>query len=394
MKLLIHHHAPAFQDAQGIHVQSFIGHWVNALSAHFETVGLLLPASATRSVQQDTVMTAKNIHIHPLPMGGKPLEYFHRRHAIRRICREVSPQYDALLIRGITPRQWLIWQNTSVNLKAFLLVGSLLENRPVWGWQPVQLLTWVLNHIRRREFGKIAQTGVLLANSPKIVQEIRLTCEKNAQFISTNTLSVRYVPPYVVKPINSLVQVLYCGRVVPDKGIEELIEAVGVLHTRRNFPCELVVVGPVSAGYQADLEQLSKQCGFHQPINWKGFIPFGESLMAQYQAADCMVLPSYHEGFPHSIWEAAVNSVPVVTTKVGGIPGLLDDSMVYFIEKKSPRDIADKILHLSADAETRRQKTAALYQFAQGFVVEAGAEQLAKVLSSYGATSADTKTTA
>lgn len=378
MRLLIHHHAPAFVDEQGIHVQSFIGHWVNALSPHLEQIGLLLPVTSVQSAYQDTLICEPNVQLHALPMGGRRWDYFERKRRIGAICREVSKNYDVLLVRGLTPRQWTIWRHCDVQKKAFLLVGSLLENRPKFGWAPDALLTWALSFIRRQEFNRISKTGILLANSPQLVYEISAVSGSAAQFVSTNTLQKNQIPPLERKEIGHPCQLLFCGRVVPDKGIEELIAALGMLQKQGTY--QLWVLGNLAPTYKARLESLAAQWNVENDIYWEGFVPFGPKLLAYYQRADFMVLPSYHEGFPHSIWEAAAFSVPVLTTKVGGIPGLVDDSMVQFIEKKSARDIAEKISWLAHQPSLRWEKVERLYQHGLGFTVEAGAKSLVDVL--------------
>ena len=49
VRLLIHHHAVAFQDSKGIWLQSFIAEWVIHLSKYFEEIGLLLPCSIEKN---------------------------------------------------------------------------------------------------------------------------------------------------------------------------------------------------------------------------------------------------------------------------------------------------------------------------------------------------------
>ena len=44
-----------------------------------------------------------------------------------------------------------------------------------------------------------------------------------------------------------------------------------------------------------------------------------------YERADALVLPTYSEGFPHVIWEAAAHSCPVIVSGVGGVPALWKD---------------------------------------------------------------------
>ncbi len=381
---MIHHHAPAFQDGEGIYTQSFIGCWVNVLAPHFEEIGLLLPETKNRTPVQDTLVNAPNIKFYPLPLGGKRWDYFQRKKQIRSVCQRVSPGYDMLLVRGITPRQWAVWQACQVQRKAFLLVGSILESRPALGTGISRVLSWVLGHVRLWEYKNICRDGILMANSPNLNKEIKLFSGRDAEFIPTNTLSQTQVQPLCLKEIGSPTQLLFCGRVVQDKGIEELILALGALSQGGSHAYKLRIVGNVQAAYRSSLEVRAKEHGVAKSISWEGFVTFGEKLFAFYREADFLVLPSYHEGFPHCIWEAGAFSLPVLCTKVGGIPGLVDESMVCFIEKKSAIDIAEKIIFLQHNDTERWKQVERLHQYVQKFSVEAAAVQLSEALTKHG----------
>lgn len=383
VKILLHHHALAYQDAVGVHIQSFIGEWAKALSMHFEEVGLLLPATQTKHEQQDTLLSVANIHLYPLPTGGKRWDYFQRKQQIARVCRQVSGQYDILLVRGITPRQWTVWRNCQTPHKAFLLVGSLCENRPKFGWRWGEFLTWGLTQLRRWEFGKIAngRRTLLSANSPYLVKEIAATAHTTVHFIPTNTLRKAQISPFEPRPVSlERCKLLFVGRVVQDKGIEDLIAALSLL---RQPSALLKIVGKVSPPYLDRLIRLSKSLGVGAQIVWQGFVPFGEDLLMHYKEADLLVLPSWHEGFPHCIWEAAATSTPVLVTAVGGIPGLVDDGLVTFIKKRSPKDIAAKITFLTANQILREEKTARLHALCKEYTVESGAAILKRIVTAH-----------
>lgn len=376
MKLLIHHHAIAFQDDKGIYVQSFIGEWVKTLSSYFDDIGLLLFCSSEHLEYQDTLITERGIKMFKLPKGGKLIDYWSRKKQIVEICMNVSTNYDILLIRGITPKQWTVWQHCNTPKKSFLLVGSLYENQPSFGFSKSKIVTWFLTHVRRFEFKKITRSGIILANSPLLVNEIKQYTGCESTFIPTNTLSDKHIPKLTIRPIKKVCHLLFCGRVVQDKGIEELIHALKILNEKFNNKFNLTLIGPVKKEYQKYLNDVSTKLGIAEKIKWLGFIPFGERLFEAYRLADIFVLPSYHEGFPHSIWEAGANSVPVITTKVGGIPGIVNDEMVFFIEKKSAISISDTIFNILNDPDFRNKKVEALYNITCLFTIESGCQKL------------------
>ena len=342
-----------------------------------------MPYSRHKNDSQDTLLNQPNISFYALPQGGRRWDYFKRKRKIAQTCKAVSPHYDALLIRGITPRQWTVWQNCKVSCKAFLLVGSLQENRPPFSWKLNVFLTWVLTQVRRWEFGKIAasEQSLLFANSPALVQEIQKDWGAKALFVSTNTIKVEQIGRLVFKKINTPCCLLFVGRVVRDKGIEDLIEALALLNSKREHSFVLKIIGNAEITYKAHLERMASELGVADYIGWEGFVPFGESLLQQYRAADFLVLPSWHEGFPHCIWEAAATSTPVIVTAVGGIPGLVDNSMVTFVHKHSPEDIASKIVSILSAPKIRWEKVERLHTLCHGFTVEFGAKTLADILT-------------
>lgn len=80
----------------------------------------------------------------------------------------------------------------------------------------------------------------------------------------------------------------------------------------------------------------------------------GSELNTIYRIGDIYVIPSYHEGFPRTIWEAMANSLPVVASNVGAIPDFLThDKNVIIINPKSANEIFEAIKRVINDNEFR-----------------------------------------
>ena len=127
-KILIHHHCTYQQKNNIYYTVSFIGHWINELSKYFD-VGLLIHKSRKQKENNDCQISP-NVKLHSLGLEGKIWDRISRIRRIKKICKLVSPQYDILLIRGITPRQLTINRNCDIKYKFFLLVGSIIDSRP------------------------------------------------------------------------------------------------------------------------------------------------------------------------------------------------------------------------------------------------------------------------
>ena len=124
--------------------------------------------------------------------------------------------------------------------------------------------------------------------------------------------------------------VLYVGRLVAEKGLRELLDALQHLSLRRPR-LELVIVG---AGPMQDelCAQATGHAGFRMRL--AGAQP--PASVAQWMvAADLLALPSYSEGYPNALIEALACGRPVVATAVGGIPEIVDASCGVLV---NPRD--------------------------------------------------------
>ena len=140
------------------------------------------------------------------------------------------------------------------------------------------------------------------------------------------------VPPHVREEADPP-EVLFAGRLSPEKGILELVAATEGMN--------LVVAG------DGPLRTLVPRA--------LGFVPH-EELERLYDRAAVVVLPSYREGLPLCVLEAMAHGRPVVATRVGGIPELVEDGVTGFLVE--PGDVAGlrvALERLLADPMLRRR---------------------------------------
>ncbi|WP_369052489.1 glycosyltransferase [Kineococcus terrestris] len=126
------------------------------------------------------------------------------------------------------------------------------------------------------------------------------------------------------RPAGSL-RVLFVGRLVPEKGPALLLDAVARL--RREQPDLDLRVRVVGGGPLAgDLARQVAREGLGDVVDLVG--PLGnEDLPAQYAWADVFCLPSFAEGVPVVLMEAMATALPVVTTRIAGVPELVRDGV-------------------------------------------------------------------
>jgi len=113
--------------------------------------------------------------------------------------------------------------------------------------------------------------------------------------------------------------VLFVGRLVDGKNPGHAIDAVARLRAR-GPPVELVVCG--EGPRRGALERRAVDRGVADRVRFLGDCPY-ESMPAVYRGADLLVLPSRAEGFPRSVLEAFASGVPVVTSDLEQLQGVV-----------------------------------------------------------------------
>lgn len=118
-------------------------------------------------------------------------------------------------------------------------------------------------------------------------------------------------------PDNEKVHFLYLGRIMKEKGMDELFGAVEQL---RKDGCEFVLdlVGFFEDEYKEQVEQLQSE-GIVR------FYGFQENPKPYYAQTDCVVLPSYHEGMSNVLLEAAASGRAIITTDIPGCREAVDN---------------------------------------------------------------------
>jgi glycosyltransferase involved in cell wall biosynthesis len=154
---------------------------------------------------------------------------------------------------------------------------------------------------------------------------------------------------YGVQPNEKLV--LSVGRLVPQKGIEYLIQAVPNV-TWRHPEAKFVIVG--EGWYRDHLQYLAGTTGQGWRINFTGFIPDHE-LISLTMSADVLVISSIYEPFGIVALEGMAAGVPVVASQVGGLAEIIEhDKTGVLVYPRNPDSIAWGINHVLSNPDHAR----------------------------------------
>ncbi len=141
---------------------------------------------------------------------------------------------------------------------------------------------------------------------------------------------------------------LFFGRLSSEKGVKTLIEAITRLPGRN-----LMIAG--DGPQRLDLENLARRVAGGR-VQFTGYQP-AEKLRATLRRASLVIVPSeWYENCPYTILEAFAAGKPVVASRVGGIPELVEDGQDGLLfEPGNVTELADCIQALMADGSLRRR---------------------------------------
>lgn len=116
---------------------------------------------------------------------------------------------------------------------------------------------------------------------------------------------------------------IFVGRIVGDKGVNELVSAFAELH-KKYEKTRLLLVGR----FEKELDPLKAETlnVIDKHISIESLGPkYGDELLAYYAASDCFVFPSYREGFPNTVMEAGAMGLPSIVTDINGSREIIMD---------------------------------------------------------------------
>jgi len=272
----------------------------------------------------------KGFHIHRIPVRRIRffLEVFFWAH-IFRIIKKIDPD--------IVHAQNLIFATPALISKKLLKIPYV-----VWGQgSDVYLQNWFIKLVSKTII-KNADSVIALTNNMKMVMQ---TIYNRDIAVIPNGINIENYRDELDehKRENSGKRILFVGRLDPVKGVQYLLKAMEIV-------CEvlpdakLILVG--DGEEREKLECLTNSLGMRDRVQFVGRIPHEKIPDYLYQA-DIFVLPSLSEGLAIVILEAMACGLPIVATRVGGVPDIIEDGVNgYMVESGDFQEMAKKIIFI------------------------------------------------
>lgn len=133
-------------------------------------------------------------------------------------------------------------------------------------------------------------------------------------------------------PEGERIKFLFMGRVMAEKGVNELFEAMKKL-IADGINCKLDVLG----GYEEDYKEKIQEC---ENEGWLHYHGYQKDVRPFIEKCHCFVLPSWHEGMANTNLESAASGRPVITSKIPGcMESVVDEVSGFLVERKNTEDL-------------------------------------------------------
>jgi glycosyltransferase involved in cell wall biosynthesis len=205
---------------------------------------------------------------------------------------------------------------------------------------------------------------VVLCNSDSLRAQalaLRLAPEKKLRLLgqgSSNGVDIQRYSPGVSRVRDQLgiprkaKVVGFVGRLTCDKGLPELIDAFETILSAEPS-AHLLLVGWFDAAEDALNYELRARILRHSRIDCTGFVA---NTAPYYRAMDVLVLPTWREGFPNAVLEAAASGIPVVTTvSTGARDSVVPEVTGLLVPPGYPEALSEAVLKIILDPQRQRR---------------------------------------
>jgi glycosyltransferase involved in cell wall biosynthesis len=212
-----------------------------------------------------------------------------------------------------------------------------------------RLWRWVVNGVVDR----------MVANSEFLYSEVvRTGVPKQKVGLIRNTIVPR---GKAEKPGLDERRVVYVGQIIPDKGVDLLIDAVAALRDE-GVPVTLDVVGemngweaPQNLGYRDRLRRRAADPRLEGAVRFLGYREDVGAVLGSASVHCCPSRAVFREGMTNVVLEAKASGIPSVVTRTGSLPELVEHRVDGWIADEDPGAIAEGLRYFLDDADERRR---------------------------------------
>ena len=338
---------------------------------HWQRVDVIVPK--TKCIETQNLHPFENVWFHPSPRGlwyqplwilQKGKESYRQRTYNVMTVHEYPPFYNGL-------GAWLLHRATSI--------PYVSEIHHVVGYPTAaSIQEWIgrkLYPLYIRTIGRAA-SAFRVVNSGTRELLAQWGVEQERMYLVPSF----YLNHELLTPdpsIEKTYDIVFCGRLVPNKGVEELFSAVA------EVPEPTLRVLIIGDGLLCPkLKAQSSKLKAH--VTFAGWLPSPHDVYRAMQSAKIFVMCSKSEGGPRVLLEAMALGLPVIATNVGVVPDVIRDGENGLITTGTSEDLAEKIQHLLSNDELCARLGQRAREVLQMFERKKLIQEYARFLQSFG----------
>lgn len=361
------YHGPLLHTDHGYETYRPYADYIAEFAKHFKQVVVLAPVTREDTAYRGATINTPNVRIVELPSFDTHLQAMKHATKIIAIFRHELHNFDVINCRNTAPLGavlfWLArkhnigfyyefmsdpWEILKVGTKYKGLYGLFAKSAYLCAFQAQK---WVM----RRSYSFIDGLGQY--------ENLRNVTDRMEPLIISTLEADDFRERAPDAALHSPIRLLYVGYLKHMKGLEYLIEAIGILK-KEGVQVELSFAGdgPQAAELKAQADQLNVT----SRVRFHGHVAERQELHERFDEADIFVFPSLSEGSPRVILEAMARSLPIVSTPVGTVPLLINDGQSgLLVPFRDPAAIAKAITRLISEQDLRRECMHAAYNTAR-----------------------------
>jgi glycosyltransferase involved in cell wall biosynthesis len=273
---------------------------------------------------------------------------------LRRVTRgavAVNPHFVGL---ELLPLMLLRWLRLCPKVILSVHGADIAEAVKSSGWTRA-LFTWMLS-----------SADLVVACSHALAEQVRRFCP-SASVVAVWNAVMASPDSSLARQVDGL-YVICVAHFVAKKAPDILLRAFPLIEKERSN-LRLVLIGGDGPERQ-EIMSLIHTLGLGGKVDVMVDVPHSE-VLSWIAHAECLILPSREEPFGIVLLEAALARVPVVATRVGGVPEFVSDKVHGLLcEPDRPDEIAQAVLTTLSDRASTQRRTRAFYEHAQRFTWE------------------------
>jgi glycosyltransferase involved in cell wall biosynthesis len=388
MRLGIVYHMPFWRAADGTlrEIEGSFARYVDSLAPYFDEISLCVPVLSERR-GEGTPIRASNVRLAPLPPFDGPVQFYPRLPMILPRLRRWVGEIDLLHCRIPSPAAIFAFALARLSARpAFVLVvGDLEALLPTMPYRGTKRWLWrAYTALEERNVQSMVNRSLAFANGAALA---RKHSRPGHAVIETTTTTIT-TADIANRPDTcggSPIRLLTVSRIDPRKGLRLLPDVVQQL-TARGVDVALDVIGP-PVGRPGEAERAAilveaSHLGVGDRLRFLGSVPL-EQLLPMYRQYDIFVLPTLPgEGIPRVLLEAMTSGLPVVTSRVAGIPSLVThEANGLLVDRPTPEAFAEALARVAGNRALRMRLIERGYETARGFTLEAQAGRMMSAVS-------------